>query len=189
MDTNELIGQSRIPLRYREAWKMEQKDGPWRKAGIEVFGRLGRGGLFVFCGKSGVGKTQLGANIIYNAIRSHKWTCLYSTTRDFFLAIKSAYHKGSETTEESVIASYAKPALLVLDEFDKRGESQWEDGLLEHLINKRYGAMKDTILIANLKEQEMVSMLGPANVSRMNETGMIIVCEWDSFREGEGQCG
>jgi len=190
MDTklSELVSASRIPLRYREAWKKDQRDGPWRQSGQDVFSRLGKGGLFAFIGKSGVGKTQIGTNLLYNAMKLHGWPCLYATTRDFFLTIKATYHKDSPDTEEMVIANFTKPALLVLDECDKRGETQWEDGLLEHLLNRRYGAMKDTVLIANLNRSEFEKMVGPATLSRMNETGLIVVCAWPSFREGD-LCG
>jgi DNA replication protein DnaC len=87
-----------------------------------------------------------------------------------------------------VLSNFAKPILLIIDEYEKRAETQWEDRLLDHLINKRYGLMKETILISNSNQESLETMLGPANVSRMNESGMLVVCDWKSFREG-GQCG
>jgi DNA replication protein DnaC len=190
MDTKqtELLIESRLPLRYRERFKTAQGDGPWLQAGQDIYDRLGRGSLIALIGKSGVGKTQIGANLIYSVIKNHRWPCRYVTAMDFFLLIKASYHRDSPDTEEMVLSNFAKPILLIIDEYEKRAETQWEDRLLDHLINKRYGLMKETILISNSNQESLETMLGPANVSRMNESGMLVVCDWKSFREG-GQCG
>ena len=186
MDTKqtELLTEARIPQRHRERFKAPQGDGPWYRAGRDIYERLGKGGLFAVIGPSGVGKTQIAANLIFSVIKNHRWPCRYVTAMDFFLLIKASYHKDSSDTEEMVLADFTKPVLLVVDEYEKRSETQWEDRLLDHLINKRYGQMKETILISNSNQQSLENSLGPANVSRMNETGMLVSCKWPSFREG-----
>lgn len=187
-DSRELLAQARIPLRYRDRFGKPQGDGPWFRVGVDLYERLGKGGIFALVGKSGVGKTQIAANLIYSVTKNHHFPCLYTTARDFFLTVKASYHKDSPDTEEMVISNFAKPMVLVIDEYEKRAETTWEDGLLDHLINKRYGMMKDTVLISNSTAHELERALGPANVSRMNETGMLAHCDWPSFREG-AKCG
>lgn len=42
--------------------------------------------------------------------------------------------------------------------------------------------MKDTIPIANLKEEEFLKSIGQSAESRLREVGGVIVCDWPSFR-------
>jgi DNA replication protein DnaC len=106
---------------------------------------------------------------------------------EFFISIKSSFRRSSETSEDDVLESLASPKLLVIDEVQERSESAWEDRLLTFLVNQRYNAMKDTILIANLTKAEFAQSVGASIVSRLNETGGIIECAWPSFRQGKGK--
>jgi DNA replication protein DnaC len=179
----EKLTDARVPRRYREQIQGHQGQGPWHDCGRDFFQRLGKKGvLLAAIGKSGVGKTQLAANIIYNVVRHTGRSCLYTTARDFFLDLKACYRADGEP-EREVIGEYCKPSFLVIDEYDKRSGSQWEDGMLEHVINRRYGMMKDTMLIANYSQPAFEEALGPANLSRLNEGGLMAVCDWPSFRE------
>ena len=53
------------------------------------------------------------------------------------------------------------------------------------MIYKRYGAMKDTILISNQTPDVFQKAIGSSILSRLQETGAIIQCDWPSFRETE----
>ena len=42
--------------------------------------------------------------------------------------------------------------------------------------------MKSTILISNLMPDAMQKFVGPSIWSRITETGMLLSCDWTSFR-------
>ena len=110
----------------------------------------------------------------------------YNKTMDFFKAIKDSY-KMPDKTESDIIKDYKKPKLLVLDEIQVRSESAWENNLLTNLIDIRYDYMLNTILIGNLVIDKVRDSVGDSIYSRMEETGGIINCNWESFRTREGR--
>ncbi|EIG27035.1 hypothetical protein HMPREF1054_2009, partial [Haemophilus paraphrohaemolyticus HK411] len=51
-------------------------------------------------------------------------------------------------------------------------------------INERYEAMKPTILISNLSQQELGAYVGERIVDRMREGGgAMIAFDWESYRK------
>ena len=76
-------------------------------------------------------------------------------------------------------ASYAAMLFAWMQE---RGETAFENRLLTHLIDARYGAMRPTIIIANLTAKELGETLGPSIVDRVFEDGKRIDFTWDSYR-------
>ena len=111
-----------------------------------------------------------------------KRTAVYRTAMGFFLDVRATYKKDSKETERDVIAELTRPGLLVIDELQERGETAFEDRLLTHLIDARYGAMRPTIIIANLTAKELGETLGPSIVDRVFEDGKRIDFTWDSYR-------
>ena len=71
---------------------------------------------------------------------------------------------------------------LALFAVENRGESDFENRLLSHIVDKRYDACLDTVLISNQEEAAFLKSMGSSIVSRMNETGGLIICKWNSFR-------
>lgn len=160
-------------------------DSEWRGALEHLKPLVGTGFICALIGKRGTGKTQIAVETIRESA-SRLRRAKYLTAMEFFLAIKASYRKDSETTEQEVLASFYSPCLLVLDEIQERGETEWEDRLLTHLIDKRYAAMKDTLLLSNLTEEEFKKSVGPSIISRLIETGGIIECNWSNFRSKKG---
>jgi hypothetical protein len=154
--------------------------GPWADKLVELKEHVGKGSLLALIGKRGTGKTQMGVELIRRAC----WKGLsakYAKAMQFFTAIKDSYSKNAP--ESSVMDAYLKARVLVIDEAQERGETAWEDRLLTHLIDCRYGDMKDTVLISNLNRREFEASIGSSILSRMSETGGIIECNWPSFRD------
>lgn len=142
----------------------------------------GRGMTVALVGSRGTGKTQLGVELIRDTTHDLK-PALYTTAVSFFLALKATFARDSGRTEKDVIERYVKPRTLVIDECEKRAESEWANQLFFELINQRYAAMKDTILISNQSKSDFEALLGDSIVSRMAETGGTIECNWESFRK------
>lgn len=157
-------------------------DGPWGKAFNSLKEKLGTGFLVGIVGKRGPGKTQLGVALMYAATKAHR-SAKFCTATEFFMEIKSTYRKNSQYSELDTVKDFRKPSLLVIDEIGRRGETDWENNLLFELLNKRYDDQTDTFVISNQPRPEFSQALGDSLISRMTETGGLIVCDdWPSFR-------
>ena len=167
----------------RQARAKVQADGEWGRTLARLNGKLGVGLFAVLTGRHGSGKTQLGVEMMRHQIHTLGKSALFLSATEFFIEVKATYRPESKNSEADVLAKYAKPALLVVDEIEKRGASEWENNVLFHLFNKRYNAIKDTLLISNLPERELCQHLGSALVSRLNEAGGVIACDWPRRRD------
>jgi len=134
-------------------------------------------GIAVFYGKRGTGKTRMAGELAMLVGSSR-----YRTAMRFFLEVRSTYRKESKSTEMEIIDSLANSDLLILDEIQERGETDFENKLLTHLIDARYAMRKPTILIANLTKAELAKSLGASIVDRARENGKSIEFSWDSYR-------
>ena len=152
----------------------------WLKARAEITGRLGCGFTIALIGHRGPGKTQLAQQAIQAACE-HGLTALYTRAMTFFLAIRATY--GTDASEQSVIDHFSKPGLLVIDELHERGESLFENRMLNHLVDIRHGNTLDTLLVGNMTELGFEESMGPSITERLRETGGVIVCSWESFRK------
>lgn len=141
---------------------------------------LGDGGMVVLLGKRGTGKTQMAACLAAACAMVRGLRPFYLRLSDYFGAIKRTFD-GTETRDPRVRCRCAP--FLVLDECQERYESAFEDLELTRLIDARYGNRLATVLIANLKPEELGNGLGPSVVSRIQECGVVVECNWSSFRE------
>ncbi|MDP6367996.1 MAG: hypothetical protein QF615_00200 [Planctomycetota bacterium] len=73
--------------------------------------------------------------------------------------------------------------LLVLDEVQEIVQTEWQLTTVTRLIDARYQALKRTILIGNLTPSGLSQALGSSITSRMTETGLLVPCDWPSFRD------
>lgn len=153
----------------------------WSKAMEALRAGLGNGLTSALVGINGPGKTQIGVELM-KTVTENERPALYTTAMRFFTGLKETYGDGSKLNESAVIKRFCKPSLLVIDEVQERGQSGWEDRMLAHLVNERYNALSDTLLISNLKRSEFDASLGRSIVDRLNETGGVIECNWGSFR-------
>lgn len=178
----ELVKSSGVPLRHcRLTHEMEQH-GEWKANRDKLCGRIGSGFLVALIGNRGTGKTQMSVHaVVYNSKTQRR--SLYCKAMEIFLDIRATYTR-PDASEKDAIAKYLEPSLLVIDEIQQRGETAFEDRLLAYLIDKRYDAMVDTILIGNLQEDAFKDSLDPSIVDRLRETGGILQCNWKSFRQG-----
>ena len=54
--------------------------------------------------------------------------------------------------------------------------------MLTHLLDARYGAIRPTIVIANLTREALPACLGDSITSRLTETGGVLEITGPSFR-------
>lgn len=145
-----------------------------------------RGAIIALIGPRGTGKTQMAATAAYSSASErlrigYSRSARYCRVMEFFMAVKDSYN--SSTSERDAFDPFTRPQLLVLDEVQVRNESKWEDNALTFLIDSRYGACLSTILISNQTVDGFQSSMGDSIMSRISETGIIIMCNWKSFRE------
>ena len=155
-----------------EAWKTQ-----WDKLQPEI----GMGIIGVILGKRGAGKTQMAACAVREACEK-ELSAIYCKAIDFFLDVRASYRKDSQSTEKDVINQYRKPKLLVIDAIENRGETDFENRLLDTLIDKRYDDCTDTLLISNQDEKAFAASMGASIIDRIHECGIMIICNWESFR-------
>jgi DNA replication protein DnaC len=173
------LEQSGVSMRHAQlSGRVNHK---WLAACKRLCASVGKGQIVMLSGDRGRGKTLMAMDVIVEACNQGH-PSLYAEAMSIFIDLRDSYRSNSKLTERGVVAAHVKPSLLVIDAMEERGETAWEDRILNHIIDKRYAAMRDTILISNLPPDEFDAALGPSIVSRANESGGTVVCDWESFR-------
>jgi DNA replication protein DnaC len=172
---------SRVTDRHREFKPENTESEEWGAQWCKLSQSLGKGIIAVLLGNRGAGKTQMSVCAIRQVCKTEK-SAFYCKAMTFFLDVRSTYRSDSKITEKGMIEKYCAPQLLVIDAIENRSDSNFENLLLNYLIDIRYDQLKDTILIGNLNEQEFASSMGPSIVDRIHECGIKIICNWKSFR-------
>ena len=103
----------------------------------------------------------------------------------FFLDVREAM-RSNEKSEKTAIRSFSLPRLLVIDAMEVRGETDFENRILDYVIDLRYDSGMDTILISNQTKEEFSKSVGPSIISRVHQVGDTIECNWPSFRGKSG---
>jgi len=181
--------ESRVPQRHVKH-SGEKSGEKWNEKYMTLETMLGKGFLVLLQGNRGNGKTQMCVDLIWATIsRSEDRdgegcpvpVCRYVKAMDLFLDVKATY--GDNTIHErDVIDEYERYDLLVIDEVGVRGETAWEDRLLTHLIDRRYDACKDTLMVSNLTIEALGASLGSSVMDRIAEAGGVVCCDWPSYR-------
>jgi DNA replication protein DnaC len=180
----ELWGRADVPKRHAERALhpgVVDPDHPWTKTRTRILSMLGKGVTLCLTGTRGNGKTQLGVDAILTTTLDGRPAQFVSAQR-LFMTFKSSFDEGARRTEIQILDSFRRASLLVIDEVGQRTESGWENRTLFELLNARYGDMTDTILTCNLDRPMLAENLGPSIISRMQEGGGILECNWPSFR-------
>jgi DNA replication protein DnaC len=169
----------------------------WRAAYEKALAIAESGGFIVAYGRRGTGKTQIAFEIARNArfqnpcAPKKEWVmkhdpkyreALYFKAMDIFIDLKNGFSRPKEPSEKEVIARLVEAVFLVIDEAHVRGETKYEDDKLTHILDKRYDAMRATMLITNLEKKDFAAQLSPSVLNRMIEIGGGIECNWQSYR-------
>lgn len=157
------------------------RSGAWGAKESELRKILGTGFLVALVGGRGPGKTQMGVELMKHATEQLQ-SAYYDTLTGLFLDIKATFKNDSRETEGDVVHKMVKPSLLVIDEVGKKSDSEWENRIFFEIVDRRYREMRDTLLIANYTKEQFVESIGDSLASRMQETGGIVECNWESYR-------
>lgn len=196
--------QAKAGLPKRHCDTEVERSGPWTKTYAELSAMLGTGTLCAMLGPRGTGKTRMAVSLARKVISAELqrpdrpvsdtdarrpppggWRLhapvVYIKAMSLFLSIREAYRKEGPT-EIGVLGRFRAPRLLIVDEIQERANSEWEDRMLVHLVDLRYDDRKDTVLIGNLKPDDLAASLGTSIISRIREAGTVVECCWPSFR-------
>jgi DNA replication protein DnaC len=167
-----------VPARYRDPWE-RPTDPDWVLKFSTCNEIINQKGMLVLIGDRGTGKTRMAAELMRERVpaRMH-----YDTAMGIFLRIRQSYAKKGEDTELKIVESLVTTRLLVIDEIQERSNSEWEDRILTHVMDRRYGETRPTIIIGNLTAQSIAENLGESVVSRIQETGGIVKMTGKSHR-------
>jgi DNA replication protein DnaC len=150
----------------------------------------GTGAIVVLVGPRGVGKTTIAAQLIIERACDASLTPAarqppYRKMSDVVALFKPLYSDyGSRNTEKLIQRreDYARFPLLVIDEIHECEEQKSKDRVMIDILDRRYAARNDTLLITNQTPREFEDDTDESIISRMREHGRIIECNWESFR-------
>jgi DNA replication protein DnaC len=173
------------------------KSGPWFDAAKRAFHLLKGGGIVALYGGRGTGKTFMSYDLAQagNQYPDPDYPpegtisaplprpAIYRTAMEIFLEIRGTFRRDSEESELDIMRRLAGAVLLVIDEAQERGETEFENQKLTAIIDARYRQERPTIIIGNYATKaEFAASISPSIVSRIQETGGAIHCGWPSFR-------
>jgi DNA replication protein DnaC len=179
-----------FPSRYKNAPECVG-EGWWGhyKAALPI---VDSGGIVVLYGGHGTGKTRMAQKLASEAKppnRSYKVFGVskevhpvYTTAVNLFMQIRDTYRRDSEVSEKQLLDSYCEASVLVIDEIQERGETQFEDRKLTQIVDARYQHEKPTILISNYNREQFAKALSPAILDRIRENGIGLHFDWPSYR-------
>ena len=142
------------------------------------------GTCVVLLGPRGTGKTQLATELSLhgNRMLSGRYTTLSGLLQEEKDSWNHKPKLDSFNRPTSPLKVAKAKGLLVLDEIQEIRGTDWEHAQFVQAFDERYGAMRSTILIANLEPKAFEEFVGPSIWSRICETGLLVECDWEAYR-------
>jgi chromosomal replication initiation ATPase DnaA len=182
---------SRVPERYIRA-RLDSRlpDGQlipaaeaamYSAACAKLSRAMTRPGIYALCGSLGAGKTHMACGLV-NEFCGLGRSARYTKAADYIRDYRSTWKMGAGA-EDAYEKDYVRLSLLVLDEWQVRGDTDNENLILLRLIDKRYEADKTTLVIGNHGTQDEFERSIDARVAdRICDGGGFILCDWPSLR-------
>lgn len=175
----------------------ERLQGKAREAILEATDHLNiYGAVVVLLGPRSHGKTTIATLLSHNyqvetldwptwgkgAVSREARAAYYWTLGDLFGHAKAEWDRRHEPDATSVLDTARLCRLLVLDELHEALGTDWERSQFIRLIDTRYREGRATILLSNASPEGFRDAVGDSVVSRLQEVGMIVECDWESRR-------
>lgn len=183
--------------------RSQEEHANWHAEQETVYRKMKRrltgcGAIVVLTGERGLGKTTLAARFaIETAWANHAESLKDSRPRNFphvvyrkaarlIARYKPLYADYGTTETDALLESLdflcQQQEFLVIDEVHDCDDQKMKTRVLTDLIDRRYAACRDTILIANQTPEDFAASIGDSVLSRLNEHGAILPCAWPSYR-------
>ena len=175
--------------------EFESQNNEWDADLAKAENAISRNGIIIIIGKRDAGKTRIAAeisragnfpgDIFPKGIKGKSKTSVYRRATEIFVDLKDSFRSSEAKSEGEVIRYLSSAGLLVIDEFQERSESKWENRIITTIIDRRYSDNLPTILIANIELAEMGAKISDSIISRVNESGGVIECKPKNFRTNQ----
>lgn len=148
--------------------------------GFKTNARTGAG--LVLTGLPGTGKSHLAASILLYLI-NHGQLVQYLTCMAMIRAVRDTWRRDSERSEKQILRLLGEELdLLVLDEIGVQYGTEGEQTVLFEVLDRRYAAMRPTVLITNQNKDGLKTFVGDRVFDRLVETSRLVVFDWPSYR-------
>lgn len=174
---------STFPARHRHAFLgLDSIECP-KVAAVEALAQFGLPGyeLIVLMGPPGTGKTQLMTCTGFEMnVRLRQGVC-YTTAFDLFEDFRT---RRDSDGPGGRCAMYRKRVVggLFIDELNHGHGTPFEQEVLSAVIDSRYREALPTMMATNLTWDAFVKAHGQRVASRITEVGLVINCDWSSYR-------
>jgi len=167
---------------------MNNKNDQWERCFFKALEIVEKSGMVFLIGNRGSGKTTIAAEIsrsskFQNDLNRKTKTSCYRRVCEILMELRDAARSSDGLGESQIIRRLSSYGLLVIDEFQERGETAWENRILTTIIDRRYADNLPTIIIGNIELKDIHRHASDSIISRLNECGGIIDCKNNSFRE------
>lgn len=172
--------------------KMEEVKSAVLAWGEDIETSVNRGKSLIFVGKTGTGKTHLGAAIVIGALRKGfvakivDCSLLLSEIYETYGKDDAGRAKGEAA---KLIRAYIDLDVLVIDEIGRSPISSHGADRLFEIIDGRYKQCRPTIAISNLplvgkdiQDASLRTVLGDAAISRLSDGGQCFAFDWEDYR-------
>jgi DNA replication protein DnaC len=164
----------------RAADDATRMSGPALKKAEEILPMISnskQGIILLVLGDRGTGKT-----VMATWLARELGYGLYIKAFDLFESLRATYGGNAAASEDKILSRFRKASFLVIDEIQERKESEWEQSILNNIIDHRHDNSLPTLIIANLKPTAIDACLGASIISRCKRTGGgIIECNWPPY--------
>ena len=183
-DVLPMLERAKVEPRYRN--EISDWPEPKQERVFDLVTSLckGTGAIVALVGPRGTGKTTLATQCIVRNARQGVMG-YYRKCVDVIARYKPLYADFGSTDTDALMSarnSFCRFPLVVIDELHECDEQRLKARVLPDVLDRRYAAKVDTILISNQTPEEFQQTTSDSVLSRLTEHGAIIPCEWASFR-------
>jgi len=140
------------------------------------------GAIIGLHGPHGIGKTVLVTGLML-LVTQRLETARYTKLHRFQRAVEEARQPGADPCLSVLLGQFTRLRLVVIDDCFAGYDTDAAQRLLRDILDDRYDANLDTLLVSNDSRAGFEQFLGAATMTRINHTGGLIPCAWESFRE------
>lgn len=180
-----------FPARFKDTHPRDCHGEGWLRHFVVAREVLSQGGIAVFVGGCGTGKTRMSYELAKHVKpRSvsmwglHKeMPCYYITAARMLEEVRETFSGDYNTPSEKVTTeAFTDASLLVIDEIDSCVKSDFGQRKLKQVVDERYQGKRPTILITNQPRKRLGELFPEPVMDRIREVGKGFDFCWPSFR-------